>query len=286
MHQRNVAMLGLTGSIIGHYLLRRHSIELPNEPKTDLSRTLIRENGANAPEGIRQFAAGNLRITCRTHYSRQTLDDLLSHPDTSLTTSDSTMLKHDNTTTLAVVTCGEHNLVVKRYNTKNAWHRLRRIARRSRAENCWDLTQVLQRLNIPAAPSVAWVQEVHAGLKGRSWFVSEFVDGISCLDHFNSDVPHVEIEKTIGEIVEILCKLRHGYISHGDLKATNILLSDQGPVLIDLDVMQQHSSESAYQKAAKKDVSRFLRNWQDNPVLLETARQLLSAQGFPTGPSF
>ena len=88
----------------------------------------------------------------------------------------------------------------------------------------------------------------------------------------------------MGEIVEILCKLRHKYISHGDLKATNILLSDQGPVLIDLDAMRQHKTESTYQQAARKDINRFLRNWQDNPVLLATARQLLSTQGFPTAP--
>ena len=247
-----------------------------------MSRTLIGENGAKVPEGIRQFAAGNLRITCHTRYPRQTLDDLLSHPDVSLTNAGSSMLKHDNTTTLAVVACGEHKLVVKRYNTKNAWHRLRRIARRSRAENCWAFAQVLQRLNIPAAPAVAWIQEIQVGLKGRSWFVSEFVQGPRCLDHLKSDVPPAEIERTLGEIVEILCKLRHERISHGDLKASNILLSSQGPVLIDLDVMRQHKSESTYQQAARKDINRFLRNWQDNPVLLATARQLLSAQGFLT----
>jgi len=39
--------------------------------------------------------------------------------------------------------------------------------------------------------------------------VSEFVDGISCLDHLKRDVPHAEIEKTLSEIVGILCKLRH-----------------------------------------------------------------------------
>ena len=91
-------------------------------------------------------------------------------------------------------------------------------------------------------------------------------------------------KKTLGEIVEILCKLRHERISHGDLKASNILLSSRGPVLIDLDAMRQHKTESTYQQAARKDINRFLRNWQDNPVLLATARQLLSAQGFPTDP--
>ncbi len=251
-----------------------------------MSRTLIGQNGANAPEGIRQFTAGNLRITCHTRYPRQALDDLLSDPDASLTNTGAEFLKHDSTTTLATVACGEHNLVVKRYNTKNAWHRLRRTVRSSRAENCWHFTRTLRSLDISVAPAVAWIQEIQVGLKGRSWFVSEFVEGISCLDHVKGGVPHAEIEKTLGEIVEILCKLRHKHISHGDLKATNILLSDQGPVLIDLDVMRQHSSESTYRQAANKDVNRFLRNWQDNPELLATARQLLSAQGFLTDPPF
>ena len=89
MRQRNVAHIRSTGSIIGRYLLWRHNIELPIWPKTDLSRTLIGENGAKVPEGIRQFAAGNLRITCHTRYPRQTLDDLLSHPDVSLTNAGS-----------------------------------------------------------------------------------------------------------------------------------------------------------------------------------------------------
>ena len=120
------------------------------------------------------------------------------------------------------------------------------------------------------------------GLKGRSWFVSKFVEGFSCLDYFKGDVSPTEIEKTLGEIVEILCKLRHERISHGDLKASNILLSSRGPVLIDLDAMRQHKTESTYQQAARKDINRFLRNWQDNPALLANARQLLSAQGFPT----
>ena len=108
---------------------------------------------------------------------------------------------------------------------------------------------------------------------------------MSCLDHFKGDIPPAEIKKTLGEIVEIFCKLRHERISHGDLKASNILLSSRGPVLIDLDAMRQHKTESKYQQAARKDINRFLRNWEDNPVLLATTRQLLSAQDFPTDPS-
>ena len=231
-----------------------------------------------------EFSSGHLQIH---HYLRDDsplIRHTLKNPDLALSDPECQIIKSDNTTTVGLIFRDSHKFAIKRYNTKNAWHRLRRTVRSSRAENCWNFTQTLRSLDISVAPAVAWIQEIQIGLKGRSWFVSEFVEGISCLDHFKGDVSHAEIEKTLGEIIEILCKLRHKHISHGDLKATNILLSDQGPVLIDLDVMRQHSSESTYRQAANKDMNRFLRNWQDNPDLLETARHLLSAQGFLTDP--
>ena len=229
-----------------------------------------------------QFSAGHLHIHHCLRDDSPLIHHTLKKPDLALSDPECQMIKSDNTTTVGLIFRDSYKIVIKRYNTKNAWHSLRRTVRTSRAENSWHFTQTLQSLDISVVPAVAWIEEIQMGLKGRSWFVSEFVDGISCLDHFKGDVPLAEIKKTLGEIVEILCKLRHKYISHGDLKATNILLSDQGPVLIDLDAMRQHKTESTYQRAARKDINRFLRYWQDNPALLAIARQLLSAEGFPT----
>ena len=233
-----------------------------------------------------QFSAGQLHIH---HYLRDhfpVIRHTLKNPDLALSDPECQIIKSDNTTTVGLIFQDSYKIAIKRYNTKNAWHRLRRTVRSSRAENCWDFTQTLQSLDISVVPAVAWIEEIQMGLKGRSWFVSEFVEGISCLDHFKSGVPPAEIKKTLCEIVEILCKLRHERISHGDLKASNILLSSRGPILIDLDAMRQHKTESTYQQAARKDINRFLRNWQDNPDLLATAQQLLSTQGFQTDPPF
>jgi tRNA A-37 threonylcarbamoyl transferase component Bud32 len=231
-----------------------------------------------------QYSTGQLHIHHCLRDDSPLIHQTLKNPDLALSDPACQIIKNDNTTTVGLICRDGYKIAIKRYNTKNTWHRLRRTVRNSRAENCWHFTRTLRNLEISVAPVVAWIQEIQVGLKGRSWFVSEFVDGISCLDHLKRDVSHAEIEKTLSEIVGILCKLRHKHISHGDLKATNILLSDQGPVLIDLDAMRQHKTESTYQQAARKDINRFLRNWQDNPVLLATARQLLSAQGFPTDP--
>ena len=229
-----------------------------------------------------QFSSGHLHIH---HYLRDDsplIRHTLKNPDLALSDPECQIIKSDNTTTVGLIFRGSYKIAIKRYNTKNAWHRLRRTVRSSRAENCWHFTRTLRNLDISVAPAVAWIQEIQLGLKFRSWFISEFVEGTSSLDYFKDNVSPAEIKKTLSEIVEILCKLRHERISHGDLKASNILLSKRGPVLIDLDSMRQHKTESTYQPAARKDLNRFLRNWQENPVLLATARQLLSAQGFPT----
>ena len=233
-----------------------------------------------------QYSSGHLHIH---HYLRDhspLIGHNLKNPDLALSDPECQIIKIDNTTTVGLICRDGYKIAIKRYNTKNTWHRLRRTFRNSRAENCWHFTRTLWSLNISVEPAVAWIQEIQMGLKGRSWFVSEFVEGIGCIDHFKGDVSPTEAQKTLSEIVEILCKLRHERISHGDLKASNILLSSRGSVLIDLDAMRQHKTESTYQQAARKDINRFLRNWQDNPVLLATARQLLSAQGFPTDTSF
>ena len=229
-----------------------------------------------------QFSAGQLHIHHSLRDDSPLIHHTLKNPDLALSHPECQIIKNDNTTTVGLIFRDSYKFSIKRYNTKNTWHRLRRTVRTSRAENCWHFTRTLRNLDIPVAPAVAWIQEIRVGLKGRSWFVSEFVDGISCLDHFKGDVPSAEIKKTLCEIIAILCKLRRERISHGDLKASNILLSKRGPVLIDLDSMRQHKTESTYQPAARKDLNRFLRNWQENPVLLATTRQLLSAQGFPT----
>ena len=40
----------------------------------------------------------------------------------------------------------------------------------------------LENLGVAVAPPVAFIQEyLGTGLKGRSWYLSEFVDGPSCL---------------------------------------------------------------------------------------------------------
>jgi len=50
-------------------------------------------------------------------------------------------------------------------------------------------------------------------------------------------------------------------ISHGDMKASNIIINNDEPCLMDLDSMRKHRLNYILQRRQQKDRARFLRNW-------------------------
>jgi len=70
-------------------------------------------------------------------------------------------------------------------------------------------------------------------------------------------------------IAQLLHKLQQQQISHGDLKASNILIADKEAMLIDLDAMRQHADTAVFEKAWSWDIKRFMQNWDDDKGLHE-----------------
>ena len=234
---------------------------------------------------VESFAHEKLKGRYRTRYQSPNLRDFLEHPDQDLKKFGGSRIKGDETTTTTVDLVSdlveECPIYIKRYNTKNAWHALRRTVRRSRAENCWIYADILQNLGVAIAPPVAFIQEyLGTGLKGGSWYLSKYM-GPYCLDH----LPIIDDEavrvRVMEQIVEIMAILRNHHISHGDMKATNLLLAaGNRVVLLDLDAMKEHFTADRARTGINKDMVRFLQNWRDQPALLELAREKLQWAGF------
>ena len=169
------------------------------------------------------------------------------------------------------------DVVVKRYNHKGLIHSLRHTVKKSRARKAWLHARRLGALNIATPTPVAYVEQRKGHLVWQSYLVTEYVDGRLLYDFVRDDgIPEQRRLNAIRQVVELLDELwKHG-LTHGDLKHTNVLITEDGPVLTDLDAMAVHRWKLLYRNRRKKDMDRFLRKMSVSPDLYVHCRVLVS----------
>ena len=178
--------------------------------------------------------------------------------------SEGETLKAGNSATVVKVTYDNKTIVIKRYNVKSIWHFIRRCLRQSRAAVSWRNANLLEFINLPTLKPVGFIEKRKSWLRHTAYFISEYQDAAELLDVYQQRQASEEELEQIKAIFDLMQKTQ---ISHGDLKAQNLLLNAQGKVsLIDLDSMQEHQNAEQFQKAFNKDKKRFLRNWQEPKI--------------------
>ena len=205
---------------------------------------------------------------CARKYRSAEMQAFLNAPDNYI--KQANLLKDGNTCTVAIVTIDNIKMVVKRYNIKNWQHAFSRAFRCSRAVKSWINAHLLQFYGIPTPEPVAVIEKRWGALRKEAYFVTKLISGETGDLYFNSDNNTIDEKRSMAESTVKLLKNIHGLnISHGDLKITNIMISDLHPVIIDLDSMKQHWNQFLFNKAKKRDIKRFLKNWQNNPALVK-----------------
>jgi tRNA A-37 threonylcarbamoyl transferase component Bud32 len=175
--------------------------------------------------------------------------------------SNGTVLKDGNSTTVSQVNYAGKKLVIKRYNIKGFWHFLRRCYRPSRAAVSWRNGNLLQLLGIATPKPLGFVEQRFGPFRKVAYLICEHSKGRELSAVFNGRDPS---EDELSRLKDIFLILNSYQISHGDLKATNLLLTKKGKFhLIDLDVMQEHSNDRSYHSAFNKDKYRFIKNWKN-----------------------
>lgn len=213
-------------------------------------------------------------------YANKEFMDFLKNPESAFDHPNAVILKDGNSATVIKVTINQCDLVVKRYNLKNIWHRLRRCLRTTRARHAWRLAQKLHFFGIATAKPVAFLERRILGFKGKSYFVTEFVSDLHAGTKLKIDL-HEDKQSLVQAITSLLKSVAKLHVTHGDLKVTNILINKEAlPVLIDLDGASEHRSLSGLRHAWRKEVKRFLNNFKDDPDLQESFTQsLMISQG-------
>ena len=168
------------------------------------------------------------------------------------------ILKHGNTCYVSRLNWNGKDVVVKRYNHKGFIHSLRHTIKKSRASRSWLHGHRLGMLDIATPKPLAYIEQLKEKLIWKSYLVTEYVEGQKLYDFLQNSNATKERHQIINnQIKELLNKMEKNHITHGDLKHTNILLTDNGPVLTDLDGMKAHKWGWSYKSSRAKDLQRF-----------------------------
>lgn len=173
-------------------------------------------------------------------------------------------LKAGNSATVIQTELAGRQVVIKRYNIKSFSHALRRLFRQSRAAKSWRNANLLEFTGIPTVKPLGFIEKRWGWFRGAAYFLTEYQAAEELLDVYQRRQPETEESLKIQSIFRLLqtCK-----IGHGDMKAQNLLLTEEGEVLlIDLDSMVEYRSERLSEKAHNLDKKRFLRNWADGSL--------------------
>ena len=160
-------------------------------------------------------------------------------------------------------------IVIKRYNIKSLWHGITRSFRKTRAAVSWANAHRLKLFGVAAVQPISLLEErfFFGKLKQRSYFLSEFIEAPNVDAYFAVERDKTKRAELVKHIVELFYRLYLLKISHGDMKASNLKIADNQPILLDLDSMKHHRFGLIAKYRHARDLRRFMRNWQSDEGL-------------------
>jgi len=139
----------------------------------------------------------------------------------------------------------------------------------SRAQQGWNGAIALEKIKVPAAKPILFLEERLFKLPARALTLTEHIDGTaldSLTDKCSLNIN--QLRTIVQNLADSFHQMKTHQITHGDLKASNIIItSDLIPHFIDFDGTIVHKSQQSFQKSFESDRARFLKNWQTQPEL-------------------
>lgn len=178
-----------------------------------------------------------------------------------------TAYKHDRTTTVMPFTRNGNDYVLKRYNARSFWHRVKRALRSSRAQRCWCMCFHFQRAGLNVAEPIMMLEDRAGPITKNAYLVSARLKGHELLTQL-PNMDEAQKAQVLLAIESAFEKMYQHRITHGDMKATNLLWVDGQLFFIDLDAAKKHRSRLTWHLSNQKDRKRFMKNWQTDPQLV------------------
>ncbi|CAH0992691.1 hypothetical protein SIN8267_02824 [Sinobacterium norvegicum] len=198
---------------------------------------------------------------------------LLDNPDLAI--ADGHYLKQGNSATVSLISIDNQAYVIKRYNIKGFVHGIKRALRVTRAWSSWRSGYKLIFEGLTTPLPVAIKEQRIGVIRRQAYLICRAVDGKDLWQVYN-DGEACPVDKTVldQQVIALFEAMLSSRVSHGDFKGTNLIVTAEGLNVIDLDAMTLHNDDKSLKKALKKDLARFIRNFE--PVQQQHFELLLS----------
>lgn len=223
----------------------------------------------------------------RKQVVRGTLAELLRNPDKLFRESKAEPLKRSREKTVKRFPLAIHgqtiDVIMKRYSTVGLWGRLKDFLRMSKGKKSWYASNALYQRRIPTALPLACVEEKRFGLVRKSYFFYEFVPHSFVLALYLKHrfaPPLSTSQRRMKRSLARQCAhfVRHLHergIYHADLKASNILIRENGAgefefYLIDLDNVKICSRVNRYPRY--RNLMQLNKSFLDRRIMTRTDR--------------
>lgn len=177
-----------------------------------------------------------VHIVCNKRFLSERLLTLLNNPDNLLDHEGTVVLQNNFKSKLGIVELDGKKIVIKRHNYKSVWHRFKRYFRKTRASKNWHYSKILLANHIWVPMPVAYVETRIGFLRGKSFFLYEYVDGITGEEYFktNANSPD-KIEHAMGLVIALMQGIKNLKLIHGDIRMSNLIVKNDTLCLLDLD---------------------------------------------------
>jgi hypothetical protein len=222
------------------------------------------------------------RIVFDNRVSPELVERLWADPDGFIDAGQS--LKRDDRTTVARVplrapdASGHFSTtstgVLKRHHMRDWGHTLSHMLWFTRASRAWVYGREMIESKVPTARPLAMVEDRIGPLRFRSFVLTEHVEGMR-LDQFLQQTPltTAELDQLAAQFAHIWHTLGEMRIGHGDMKATNFLVTpDRQLKIIDLDGTWRHWFDVTLLPRRDRDWLRFMKNWKGQPEVAAAFR--------------
>ncbi len=183
--------------------------------------------------------------------------EALSQPEALIAQGE--LIKDDKSTTVVRFEWQGEQYILKRFNARSLGHSIKRALRQTRASVCWHMSKVFSAADINVAQPIAMLEKRLGFFKGTSYFVSTQVEGDELLNWLPQQSEQIQSEVK-QEIRKLFTNFAKNQLTHGDMKATNLLWSHKQIVVIDLDTATQHKTSLLFVRSHARDKRRFCRN--------------------------